>query len=314
LTDTINIPPYKQSEPGKTVMHPALQFLLVIVILIVALVIGTLVGLGIIMIAFGMDTMKAITTVNTADPHFATALWIVQFTGTTFPILITPVFFATVVMNNKADYLRTSFRFPQQLLLIVFAVMMFSFPVIELLSNINQKIPVPKFLQWMADSQKNEQKMMEAMMNMKGIGDVIFNVLFIGLLTAVVEEFLFRGCLQTIFKQWTKNIHVAIWVTAILFSFFHMDFYGFLPRVLLGALFGYFVAWSGSIWPAVWAHFINNGTIVVLTYLYQKNNTKVNPDSTHVFNSLAYIISIVIILFLFWIYRRMALQQKPLLQ
>ncbi len=314
MPDSINIPPYKPSQPGKTAIHPGLQFLLIIVILVIALVVGTLVGAGIVMLAFGMDTFKAITTVSTGAPHFATALWIIQFTGTTFPILLTPIFFATVVVNDKVDYLRASFRFPPALLLVVFAVMMFSFPVIELLSNINQKIPVPRFLQWMADNQKNEQKMMDVMMSMKGLWDVIFNVLFIGLLTAVVEEFLFRGCIQTIFNKWTKNIHVAIWATAVLFSFFHMDYYGLIPRILLGAMFGYFVAWSGSIWPAVFAHFINNGTIVVLTYLYQNNSTKVSPDSTHVFNSIAYIISIVIILFLFWIYRRMALLQKPMLQ
>lgn len=314
LTESINIPPYKESQPGKTVMHPALQFLLVIVILIFAILIGFLVGLGIIMIVFGWDTAKAITTINTNVPHFTTALWIFQFAGTTFPILITPVFFATVVMNDKQTYLKPSFRFPPQLLLIVFGIMLFAFPIIELLTNINQKVPVPHFLQWMADNQKNEQKLMDAMLNMKGLWDVIYNVLFIGLLTAVVEEFLFRGCIQTIFAKWTKNVHATIWITAMLFSFFHLDYFGFLPRVMLGAMFGYFVAWSGSIWPAVCGHFVNNGAIVVLTYLYQHNSIKGSPDDTHVFNSAAYIISAVIILFLFWIYRRMALQQKPLLQ
>ncbi|MGN6178678.1 MAG: lysostaphin resistance A-like protein [Mucilaginibacter sp.] len=314
MTDTVNIPPYKEMEPGSSSMHPGLQFLLLAAILIVALIIGTFAGLGIVLALYGIDTMKAITTVNTAVPHFASALWVVQFAGTTFPILATPVFFAYVVMNDKANYLRTNFRFPPQLLIIVFAIMLCAFPVIELLSNINQKIPVPHFLQWMADNQKTEQKLMDAMMNMKGVWDAIYDVLFIGLLTAIVEEFLFRGCIQTIFARWTKNIHVAIWVTAIFFSAFHLDFFGFLPRVLLGAMFGYFVAWSGSIWTSVWAHFINNGTIVVVTYLYQVNHTRVSPDDNHVFNSLAYIISAVIILFLFWVYRRMTLQQKPLLQ
>lgn len=295
-------------------MHPALQFLLVIVILIISLVVGTMVGLGIVLLTCGMDTMKAITTLNTSAPHFATALWIVQFAGTTLPILATPVFFAIVVMNDSANYLRTTFRFPLQLLVIVFAVMMFAFPVIEWLSNINQQFPVPHFLQWMADNQKNEQKLMNAMLDMKSVWDVIYDVLFIGLLTAIVEEFLFRGCIQTIFQRWTKNIHAAIWITAIMFSAFHMDYFGFLPRVMLGAMFGYFVAWSGSIWTAVFAHFINNATIVVLTYLYQSNHSKVSPDNTHVFNTLAYIISALIIVFLFWIYRRMALYKKPLLQ
>lgn len=294
-------------------MHPGMQFLMLIAVLIIALIIGTVLGLGIVLGLYGMKTMTAITTLNTAAPHFASALWVVQFAGTTLPILATSVFFAVIIVSERAEYLRTNFRFPPQLLLIVFAVMLFSFPVIELLSNINQKLPVPRFLQWMADNQKNEEKLMSTMLDMKSIWDVIYNVLFIGFLTAVVEEFLFRGCVQTILLRWTKNIHVAIWVTAILFSAFHMDYYGFLPRVLLGGLFGYFVAYSGSIWTSVWAHTVNNGTIVVVTYLYQTNQIKTSPDSTNVFNYSAYIISAVIILFLFWIYRRIALQQKPAL-
>jgi membrane protease YdiL (CAAX protease family) len=313
LTNAVNIP-YKEAPRGSNTMHPALQFLLFIAILVVALMIGTFIGLAIVYLAFGMDTMMSITTLNISAPHFVSALWIVQFAGTTFPILVTPVFFAFVVMHDPANYLRTSFRFPLQLLAIVLVIMFFSFPLIEFLSNVNQRIPLPNWLKWLEANQATEEKLMTAMLSMKSVWDMVYDVLFIGLLTAVVEEFMFRGCLQTIFERWTKNIHVAIWVTAILFSAFHMDYFGFLPRVMLGALFGYFVAWSGSVWTSVWAHFINNGTIVVVTYLYQSKNSKISPDDNHVFNYPAYIISFIIILFLFWIYRRAALYNKPALQ
>ena len=104
--------------------------------------------------------------------------------------------------------------------------------------------------------------------------------------------------MQTIFIRWTKNKHAAVWITAILFSAFHMEFFGFLPRLLLGVLFGYFVAWSGSIWPAIWGHFVNNGTIVVITYLSQHKLIGIGPDDQHVFNNVWYIISLVITLFL----------------
>jgi ABC-type dipeptide/oligopeptide/nickel transport system permease subunit len=127
-------------------MHPALQFLLFIAILVVALMIGTFIGLAIVYLAFGMDTMMSITTLNISAPHFVSALWIVQFAGTTFPILVTPVFFAFVVMHDPANYLRTSFRFPLQLLAIVLVIMFFSFPLIEFLSNVNQRIPLPNWL------------------------------------------------------------------------------------------------------------------------------------------------------------------------
>jgi membrane protease YdiL (CAAX protease family) len=89
-----------------------------------------------------------------------------------------------------------------------------------------------------------------------------------------------------------------------------MEFYGFLPRLLLGALFGYFVAYSGSVWPAVWGHFLNNGTAVIATYLYQKKHIKLNPDATDVFSWWQYIFSLIIIIILLIVYKKVALGKE----
>jgi len=189
-----------------------------------------------------------------------------------------------------------------------------STPLIELLSNINQKAVLPDFLSSLQkrirDSEDAAQKLTAVMLQMKTIWAMIIDVLVIGLLTAIAEEFMFRGCIQTIFTQWTKNKHAAIWLTAILFSAFHMQFFGFLPRLMLGALFGYLVAWSGSIWPSVWAHFINNGTAVIVTYLYQHKKINVNPDDQHIFNYTGYLFSLIIVLFLLLSYRNIATGKK----
>jgi hypothetical protein len=171
---------------------------------------------------------------------------------------------------------------------------------------------LPPWLKWMRDSEDSAEKLMAVMLQMKNIWQVIADVLAVGLLTAIVEEFMFRGVLQTIFERWTKNTHAAIWITAILFSAFHMEFFGFLPRLMLGVLFGYFVAWSGSIWPAVWAHFLNNGLAVVATYLFQQKIIKIDPDDQHVFNYGAYIFSLVIMVALLFIYRRIAIEKQPI--
>ena len=169
---------------------------------------------------------------------------------------------------------------------------------------------LPHFLQWMRDSEDAAEKLTAAFLRMNTVWQMWFNLVFIGLLTAIAEEFMFRGVMQTIFEKWTGNKHAAIWITAILFSAFHMEFFGFLPRLLLGAMFGYFVAWSGSIWPAVFAHFLNNGTAVVVTYLYQNKMIKLNPDDQHVFNPAGYMISIAIILFLFYVYHKAATEKQ----
>ena len=123
---------------------------------------------------------------------------------------------------------------------------------------------------------------------------------------------MFRGCLQTILLKWMRNKHTAIWITAILFSAFHMEFFGFLPRLLLGALFGYFVAWSGSIWPSVWGHFVNNGTAVIVTYLSQHKLINIDPDDQHIFSYVGYVISFIITLLLLFAYRYISAKRQIL--
>jgi uncharacterized protein len=308
--------PYKDLEKRDNQLHPALQLFIFICIFFGVLIVGNAIGAGLIVLLYGTKTLTALAALNKSSPQIINALWIIQTLGTTFPILAAPVFFALIIVRDPADYLKPSFRFPWGLLFIGIFIMLLSNPVIEVLSNINQKLQLPHFLsgvqKWMEDSEDSAKQITETMLKMNTIGSLIFNVLFIGLIPAIVEEFMFRGVLQTIFLKWTKNAHVAIWITAILFSAFHMEFFGFLPRLLLGILFGYFVVWTGSIWPAVWAHFLNNGFDVVITYLSQHKLIKLNPDDTHVFKAPQYIISTIVLFLLMLIYRRLALEKKHL--
>lgn len=296
-------------KPG-TQLHPALQFLIFILLSIAIILIGNVIGAGIAVALYGMHAVLGIGQMKFTEPHVIDALWIIQIGGTTLPILAAPIFYAFVITREPRDYLKPGFRFPWVLLLLVFAIMFISTPLIEFLSNLNQKMVLPHYLSWMSEKEMEAQKYTEAMLQMKNVWDMIKDVLLIGLLTAIVEEFMFRGVLQTIFVRWTKNTHAAIWITAILFSAFHMQFFGFLPRLMLGVLFGYFVAWSGSVWTSVWAHFINNGTAVVATYLFRNKTIKINPDDQHLFGYGAYIFSLGVILFLFFIYRKIALERE----
>jgi membrane protease YdiL (CAAX protease family) len=92
----------------------------------------------------------------------------------------------------------------------------------------------------------------------------------IAFLPSIGEELLFRGVIQRIFTNWTRNYHWGIWISALLFSALHMQFYGFIPRMFLGVLFGYLLVWSGSMWLPIIAHFINNAVAVVAMYLIDK--------------------------------------------
>jgi membrane protease YdiL (CAAX protease family) len=297
-------------------LPPGLQLAIYLGLSVGTIFLFNLIGLVVIILIYGLKLVDQISHMNFSDPHMQQALYVLQFISTTIPIMLAPLFFARYIVNHPADYLKPSFRFHWLLLIVAFFVMMTSAPLIELLSNINQQMVLPKWLgwleEWMKKSEEQARLFTNVILKMDSVWDMLKNVLLIGLLTAIAEEFMFRGVLQTIMQRWTKNTHVAIWITAALFSAFHLEFYGFLPRMLLGGLFGYFVAWSGSIWPAVWGHFLNNGTAVLVTYLFQQKKIKVNPDDAHTFTYGGHIFSAIIIIILLLVYKNIASGKKQL--
>ena len=300
----------------RTQPSTAIQLILFIGITIGAMLIGYLFGALLIFAIYGLETLMQLAQLNLSNPDTINALWILQIISTTIPLFIAPVFFAYVIVKEPQTYLRTTVQFPWGLLMLTLFIMFVSSPLIEWLSNVNQRMvfsgPLKGIQDWMREKEDTAQKLTAVLLQMKTVGSMIKNVLLVGLLTAIAEEFMFRGVIQTILTRWTKNVHWAIWITAIFFSAFHMEFFGFLPRLLLGVLFGYMVVWSGSIWPAVWGHFINNGTAVVVTYLFQHKKISVNPDDQHMFNYSSYLFSLIIVLFLLLMYRYIATGKKPL--
>ena len=291
-------------------LSPATQFAIFLGLSVGIVILFNLLGVAVIIAIYGLNLFKELTRGNFSDPQLPQALYILQIISTTIPLFLAPVIFARFIVKDPLAYLKPYFRSPVSLFVVAFFVMLISAPLIEYLSNINQQMVLPRFLsgleRWMKDSEEQAQKLTAAILKMNTVWDMLKNVLLIGLLTAIAEEFMFRGVLQTIMLRWTKNTHAAIWITAALFSAFHMEFYGFLPRMLLGGLFGYFVAWSGSIWPAIWGHFLNNGTAVIATYLFQQKKIKLNPDDTHTFSYEGYLFSAVIVIILLLAYKSIA--------
>jgi membrane protease YdiL (CAAX protease family) len=92
------------------------------------------------------------------------------------------------------------------------------------------------------------------------------NLIMIAVLPALGEEFIFRGVFQKIFCRLFGSGHIAIWITAFIFSFVHLQFFGFLPRFILGLLFGYLFYWSRTLWLPVIAHFVNNAVPTFIAY------------------------------------------------
>jgi membrane protease YdiL (CAAX protease family) len=196
----------------------------------------------------------------------------------------------------------------------VFLVLVLSFaasPFINFIGEINANMQFPEWLSgietWMKDAEDKAAELTEAFLKVDTMGGLLFNIFMIAFLPAIGEELLFRGVIQRIFTNWTKNHHWGIWISAILFSALHMQFYGFIPRMLLGVMFGYLLVWSGSIWLPIIAHFINNGVAVVLMYLIDKN--MLNPELEEIGSTsdsyyLAAVSAVLIIVFMLMIKRQ----------
>lgn len=153
--------------------------------------------------------------------------------------------------------------------------------------------------QWMRKMEDEGAKTTAAILKMKSIGDFLITLFIIAIVPAICEEFLFRGALQRTFLRWIKNPHVAIWISAIIFSTIHFQFYGFFPRLFLGAAFGYIYFWTGSLWYTIFAHFLNNGFAVGMAWYFQKNNLPLNNDEEIPIQWYGYIISAILTLALF---------------
>jgi membrane protease YdiL (CAAX protease family) len=121
----------------------------------------------------------------------------------------------------------------------------------------------------MQEMEESAAQLTQTMLHSESIGIFALNVGIVCVLGAVGEEFLFRGVLQKVFGKVIKNPHVVIWVVAIVFSAFHLQFYGFITRMLLGAYLGYLLYYTQTIWIPILAHFTNNFIGVFIVYIFQ---------------------------------------------
>ncbi len=165
---------------------------------------------------------------------------------------------------------------PFRITVLGIGILLASIPCMNSLVLWNQNIHFPAGLSDLESALRNAEQTAESMVSMvMGQSDVVnlvISILIIGVLTGIAEEVFFRGGLQQLLTSLTGNVHVAIWITAIVFSAIHMQFFGFFPRVLMGAFFGYLLYWSGSLWLPVIAHALNNSIVVVFTWLSNQGN------------------------------------------
>lgn len=168
-------------------------------------------------------------------------------------------------------------------------VMLTSLPAMELLIEWNNNLHLPESMSGLEESLRNMEDSastgISALSGGNTVGDLIMGILIIGILTGIAEELFFRGALQNLFMTMPKvKKHFAIWAAAFIFSFMHFQFFGFVPRLLLGAYFGYLIWWTGSVWVPVIAHAFNNSLVVLLSWIAARSGVAESVENAAAIN------------------------------
>jgi len=252
--------------------HPARKFMLLLGLFLFCLGIATVAQILILFLFAEMESMQDIASLSDYNnPKIITGMKIAQGASAIIMFIIPALLFAWISSEKKFKYLKIQNWFSSQSGLAVVLLVFCAMPLINWMGEVNSHLTLPDFLSglenWMKSSEESLKKLTEAFLKMDNVFDLIVNIIIIALLAAVGEELLFRGAMQNVILEWTKNTHVAVWITAILFSALHMQFFGFLPRMLLGVVLGYLYVWSNSLWLPILFHFLNNGLAVLFSYL-----------------------------------------------
>lgn len=262
---------------------PYSKFLITVGIILLSAVLFTLISTIMATLIYGISMAELQVLVNDPSKPAALSIFkIVQTVSATGTFLVPPFILAWLFSRDPMNYLSLKRTPMYYSAMVVILIMLGVTPLINFLGEINSQMHLPAFLKsvevWMKQAEDRAGQLTDAFLKMETPGDFLFNILMIGLLPAVGEELVFRGIVQKLFQQWSKNTHVAIWSSAFIFSAMHMQFYGFIPRMALGGMLGYMLAWSGSLWFPILGHFVNNAGAVVFMYLFQRGITDIDPD------------------------------------
>ena len=232
-----------------------------------------MVWLGLIFMMFSLSVLViALLTQGNPLSDINTLKWI-QLLQTISLFLLPSLILAYLCAKAPWNWLLLDKKVDWTILLWAIGIMLVALPAINLTSHWNQQMVLPSWLsgleEWMKNKEAEAEWLTKQFMSVTTVNGLLVNLLLMAVLPALSEEITFRGVLQRLLspKYSTLNSQLSIWLTAIIFSAIHMQFYGFVPRMLMGALFGYMMVWTGSLWVPMLMHFVNNGMAVLLYFM-----------------------------------------------
>ncbi len=240
------------------------------------------------------------------NPSVKTPLMIMQGVGSAFGMIFIPWLIYTRIFKIPLNFDQTKANL--QPILFTFLIIVFFMVVNSPVGEWNQHIKLPSSLSGIEQAlqlmEENMKIVTAFLVEFNSFGEFLLGMVVIAIIPAIGEELVFRGLVQNHLVRITKNIHVAIWMSAFIFSAIHLQFYGLFPRIFLGALFGYLYYFSGKLSYAMIAHFFNNGIAVIVVYIHQAGKIDYDIESTETLLWYQVLISGVVLLLLLFAFER----------
>lgn len=280
------------SPIGKLLLFIGIVFLFAITISVAGLIAGK----------FLFNTQLGELTnfiANPSTPGAASFLKFYQIVNQIGIFILPSIFFSYLVSNTSIKYLSLN-KIPRLISILIGGLIIYTIlPFNNYLDELNRQVSLPDFLsgveEWMKEKENQTKELTELFLNTHTISGLLINIIIVAMLPAIAEELLFRGILLKLLSNLTRNIHVGVLLSAIIFSAIHFQFYGFLPRMMLGVILGYLFVFTGNLWVPIFVHFLNNASSAIVYYLHYNNYINIPMEDFGSSSNIVYIIGSLLI-------------------
>lgn len=264
------------------------SLLILIGLILIGMAAGSILGMVLISVIWGDGTILTEIISPDSSMEYSPESWqkimVLQSVSHLFTFLLPSLVYWIGIERKKTSAFYLQSRDSYRDLVPIFFLTIVLMPFTGLVAEWNESMVLPDALsgieQWMKDNESTLARLTEFLLSFRTAGELFIAIVVIAVIPAVGEEVLFRGILQRKLAEHWANVHLAIWVSAFVFSAIHFQFYGFLPRLFLGAMFGYLYFWTGRLAMAIFAHFINNAVTVVFMWMYRQKMIDIDIASS----------------------------------